>query len=116
TVRLWEARDGRELHSFELQVEVLGVAFNRDGKQLAAGTVPGRSVGNVGQGHAVVWDIASRTQIATLHGHSSGIHAVAFDKEGRLATAGIDGLVKIWDVGTREALVTCRNNRRAPVF
>src|SRR5262249_47523819 len=65
TVRLWDATTGKELQSFEMQAEVLGVAFNPDGKQLAAAAAPGhmRRNGPILPGHVAIWDIAASKEI-----------------------------------------------------
>jgi hypothetical protein len=44
-----------------------------------------------------VWNMQSKTVLSTLRGHTGEIRSVAFDLAGHcLATAGADGLVKVW--------------------
>lgn len=57
-----------------------------------------------------LFDMATRTIVAALHGHESPISAVAFSDDGlRLASAGsTDGTVNIWDVERRTVLLSLR--------
>src|SRR5262249_49925080 len=48
-------------------------------------------------------------QLATLEGHAGGVLAVAFSPDGaRLASAGADGVIHVWDQRTSRALLTLR--------
>jgi len=48
-----------------------------------------------------VYRLAERTREVTLHWGRSPVHAVAFARDGRaLCTAGADGTVRVWDVGS----------------
>jgi WD40 repeat protein len=101
TVRLWDV--GRRAELLRLvghAEEVLAVAFDATGKRLATGGKD-RTV--------VVWDAATGEQQFVLAGHDGIVAAVAFDPTDprRLATAdSTDGFVKIWDLDTRQELLT----------
>ena len=48
-----------------------------------------------------VWDLNSLEAVARLPNHSDEINSVAFSRDGsRLASASVDGTVRIWDVET----------------
>jgi WD40 repeat protein/transcriptional regulator with XRE-family HTH domain len=48
---------------------------------------------------------------SALHGHDSGLWALAVNRDGsRLATVSMDGTVKVWDPATSEALMTLQTN------
>lgn len=52
--------------------------------------------------------------IMSLTGHTGPAHFITFDKEGdRLASAGADGTVRIWDTTTGKALKVLRGHRGA---
>jgi WD40 repeat protein len=57
-----------------------------------------------------VWDAASGGPLRTLRGHTFFAQSLAFTPDGqRLATAGRDGTVKIWDPAVeQDALLTLR--------
>ena len=54
-----------------------------------------------------LWDVATRTNIATLQGHTGRCHSVSFSPDGTLLASGSDdGTVKLWDVATRTNIAT----------
>ncbi|MEH1128007.1 Hsp70 family protein [Micromonospora sp. CPCC 206061] len=72
---------------------VLDLDFSPDGRLLAV---------NDGDETVQIWDVASRRQMGNSHPAQVGvISAVAFAGNGRLATAGDKGQVRIWNVADR---------------
>ena len=75
------------------------VSFSPDGTTLATGS---RTVAEV-----ELWDIATRTNIATLKGHSDRVISVSFFPDGKILASGSeDRTVKLWDVATRKNIAT----------
>jgi WD40 repeat protein len=102
---------------------VFDVAFSPDGRTLAsAGTVPNKDPFGKGlPGEVMLWDVHSRSRLATLTGHKGDVSGVAFSPDGRtLASAGIDrenspglerdGLVVLWDVHSRSRQARLRTS------
>jgi WD40 repeat protein len=85
---------------------VTSLAFRPDGRFLASGG--GRS----GQrGEVTIWDLAPAPRPRVLRGHALLAMVVAFNAEGRLASGGADGLIKVWDLAANRAILTLKGHQ-----
>lgn len=80
---------------------VHSLAFSPSGDTLASGS---------GDKTIKLWDVSSRTLIATLTGHTSHVFSVAFSPDGTLTSGSRDGTVKLWDIATLTNLATLEGN------
>jgi WD40 repeat protein len=105
TIMLIDAINGAPIRSLEGGRSgfnpVLIVAFSPDGHTVAVGEVGGEP-------HDVtLLDAESGKVVASLTGHQTGVHALAFSPDGgTLATAAIDSCIKLWDVTEGKELAT----------
>jgi WD40 repeat protein len=109
---LWNPSTGEWLQTLEGPEDgVFRVAYSPDGSRLA-----GASRDNL----VYVWDVNSGELLLSLAGHGpgtiaegllSGVIDVAFSPDGaRLASAGADGVAKVWDAETGEELLAFTNH------
>ena len=98
TVRVWEARTGRELAVVHRGRPVTGATFNPDGTQILVW------FDNV----ARIYDRSSGDwRVRMLSGHSGAVTYASYSADGRrIATSARDRTVRVWDAATgREQLV-----------
>jgi WD40 repeat protein len=97
-IRIWEARSGRLLFELGARRPVFSVLFAREGRMLVVGSW---------DGSIDVWDLATRTRVRTLEGHSQRVNSMSLGEGGSLfASASNDGTVRLWDVGVAHCLAT----------
>jgi WD40 repeat protein len=96
TVKQWDLAQGKSLRAFgPLPAPVPAATFSRDFTQIAAAS--GKQV--------KLWNAADGKDIATLEGPAD-VKALNYNGDkSRLATAGADGQVRIWDLATNKELV-----------
>lgn len=98
TARIWNADTGEEVLTLTHEKsQVYSVAFSPDGKLVATSLLS----------YVKLWDADTGKELATLEGHvlRPPVIRVAFSPDGKkLASAGWDNWVIVWDVEKREAL------------
>ena len=81
---------------------ILSIAFNNEGTLLASGSAD-RTI--------KLWNVESRTEVATLEGHSDYVNSVAFNSEGTLLASGSDDkTIKLWNVESRTEVATLKGH------
>jgi WD40 repeat protein len=97
-VRIYDTYEGKELQTLRGHVGLIhDSAWSRDGRFIATG----------GYDAAVrIWDVSTGKSILTLYPHAGYACSVAFSADGKLlATGGSeDGMVKLYDTGTGQAV------------
>ncbi len=89
TVRWWDAKDGRELHSFGHVGSAWRVTFSPDGKLLAVASDEKRLV--------KVWNVTTGVEVHSWQ-NDRPMWTVAFSPDGKLlATGVVDGSIILWD-------------------
>ena len=129
-VRVWEAETGKVLHSFKVKPEVEygewasagDVAFGPDGKQVAAPVTAGSRGAPAGlliddTGASVrVWDLGTGKSTQPVKGLKASVGRVVFRPDGnRLATAGGDKVVRVWEAETGKELAALPSPDRVTV-
>jgi WD40 repeat protein/serine/threonine protein kinase len=99
--KVWEAASGKELRTLRARNEINSVAFSPDGRRIATGS------GYSNYLAVQVWDAESGEELLAFNGHNDQVRSVAFSPDGqRLVTGSLDGTAKLWELGTREKLLT----------
>ena len=88
TIRLWDARAGREVSSARGQPGIDAVAVSADGRRVVAGAT---------RGGVLLWNAATNAPPVPLNSPSPGIVAVSFGEAGRIIAMGSDGTIHSWE-------------------
>jgi WD40 repeat protein len=104
TVKLWDARTGRQEASMAGRALINALAFGPGAKMLATGCL---------DGSIHLWDMGERKPLATLTGHRGRVLSVAFAPDGKtLASASDDQTVKLWNLATRAERATLHGHEK----
>ncbi|XP_053684791.1 periodic tryptophan protein 2 homolog [Sabethes cyaneus] len=97
---LHELPDVTIIHSLSISDHrIESVTFNNTGDWLALG------VSDLGQ--LLVWEWQSEQYVMKQQGHSTGLNCVTYSPDGQLlATGGLDGKVKLWNISNGFCFVT----------
>ena len=103
-IELWDVARRTRTASFARGKRGLSVAFSPDWTLLAIGST------STSEANIKLWNVASRSLIATLPGHQggpTGVHSLAFSPSGdTLASGSGDKTIKLWDVSSRTLIAT----------
>ena len=73
--------------------DVNSVAFNPNGTLLASGSRDNT---------IKLWNLETKTEIATLEGHNGSVNSVAFNpNKAKLISGSDDGTIKLWNLETK---------------
>jgi WD40 repeat protein/serine/threonine protein kinase/tetratricopeptide (TPR) repeat protein len=104
TLKLWEVDRRKAVHSFEGHTGAVNMfAVSPDGRRaVTAGWFNGDET-------VRHWDLENQRELGRFVGHArGGVDYVAYAPDGeRVATAGGDHSVRVWDANTREQLDSC---------
>ncbi|XP_055594571.1 periodic tryptophan protein 2 homolog [Uranotaenia lowii] len=97
---LHELPDVSMIHSLSIsESRIDSVVFNNTGDWISLG------VSDLGQ--LLVWEWQSEQYIMKQQGHSTGLNCVTYSPDGQLlATGGLDGKVKLWNISNGFCFVT----------
>ena len=97
-IRLWDVASGQVITTWP---EASRAAFSPDSRWLAVAVAD----------QIVLFDVERKQEAAALKDHLGRVNAVLFSPDGtRLASAGDDKIVKIWNVETRAAVSTLQGH------
>jgi Prp8 binding protein len=90
TVKMWDLRARRCVHTFEHSYQILSVSFDGTGERIFAGTL---------DDGIMVFDLKEREHVLTLEGHTDSITGIDVSHDGNfLLSNSMDNSVRLWDI------------------
>ena len=90
-IHVWDTTTGTELASVPTSADTV--------RALVCRLTAGFSAGGQDDGSVTLWEFDTRRELAVLWAHEGAVHQLSFSKDGKvLATAGADGVVRVYDV------------------
>ncbi len=101
-LKVWDADTGDEVRTLGQVYRGVRIAFSPDGRRIVSG---GGGQDAQAAEEIRVTDVETGDQILVLQGHRGRITRVAVSANGKqIASAGIDGTVKLWDIATKREI------------
>ena len=91
TLKIWDVKSGSCIQTLNIGEQIQSIAFSFDGKLMAAGS---------DDATVKLWKLEGKTYQfpKSLEGHVDFVRSLAFNREGKLASASYDNTVRLWDV------------------
>lgn len=106
-IQLWNTQSGAFVNAFANDAITGNALFSSDGVALIYAACPLRTEQICSQGDIVVQDITTGSILLTLTGHTNQIQHIALSPDGKqLASASLDGTVKLWEIATGTLMQT----------
>ena len=106
---VWNIETGEIIHKVNAHGQpVYDVSYSPDGQTIA--TCSGDWTESK-PGQIKLWKADSLNEITRLEGHDVAVRSAVFSPDGtKLASVSEDGVIRIWDVGTKTEVATLRNS------
>jgi len=94
--------------------DVYSIAVSPDGRHIITGSgSDGRHTASASEVDTIkIWNMATGSEVMTMHGHNDDVQAVALSPDGRGIASGDDeGVIKIWDAASGAELKTIQGHR-----
>jgi WD40 repeat protein len=98
---LWDVAAWREIKRLATTPRLWCAQFSPDGRQAVAGSGHGIDEGVEHPGSLSLFDLSSGSEPTHFAGHRQGVWRAVFSPTGQqIATAGGDGMIRLWNAGT----------------
>ena len=113
TAKLWDLPSGREVRTFNSDLQFTCVAFSPDGRRLALGATNGLPLAQAKSitSALMLWDSAAPNEMRSLVGHEGQLFFLTFSPDGSLI-ASTDGAktIQLWDATSGQIVKQFRHN------
>lgn len=105
TVRIWDAKTGKELNILKGHTDTVdSAAFSPDGKRIVSASWGDLTVR--------IWDAETGEELNILKDHTGSVFSAAFSPDSkRIVSTSADGTIRIWDAKTGTVLHVMKEHR-----